>query len=269
MKTIEEKAKAYDEAMERAIVAYKDTDRHIKATIERIFPDLKESEDERMMWDFNDWLCEEIECRTNDLRDEKDRRTLNMLCYILTKVKNWLEKQKEQEFAPKTFEDAVKQMYDEVDVCQLKWKERAAKLFELARKELEQNPVEWSEEDDAYRIEAVKLLENPSLYESCSNLRQETIEWLKQLPKVSVNSEQVSVNSEWSEEDEKILADTIFKLAGFMGNEKNIAWLKSLRPSWKPSEEQLKELNFARLGRTPNVVHEHLDSLYNDLLKLK
>lgn len=95
MMTIEEKAKAYDEALERAIVAYKDTDRHIKATIERIFPDLKESEDERMMWEFNDWLCEEIECRTNDLRDEKDRRTLNMLCYVLTKVKDYLEKQKE------------------------------------------------------------------------------------------------------------------------------------------------------------------------------
>ena len=34
----EEKAKAYDEDLERASVAYKDDDRHLKATLERIFP---------------------------------------------------------------------------------------------------------------------------------------------------------------------------------------------------------------------------------------
>lgn len=63
--------------------------------IQTLVPELRESEDERMVREFNDCLCEEIECRTNDLRDEKDRRTLNMLCYVLTKVKDWLEKQKE------------------------------------------------------------------------------------------------------------------------------------------------------------------------------
>ena len=64
--------------------------------IEALAPELAESEDERMMREFNDWLCEGIECLTNDLRDEEDRRTLNMLCYILTKVKDRLKKQKEQ-----------------------------------------------------------------------------------------------------------------------------------------------------------------------------
>ena len=58
-------------------------------------PELRESEDERMLREFNDYLCEEIECRSDDLRDEKDRRTLNMLCYVLKKVDSWLEKQKE------------------------------------------------------------------------------------------------------------------------------------------------------------------------------
>ena len=57
-----------------------------------LIPELRLTEDERMMRDFNDWLCEEIECRTNDLRDEEDRRTLNML----TKVKDWLEKQEQK-----------------------------------------------------------------------------------------------------------------------------------------------------------------------------
>lgn len=43
--TQEQKAKAYDEALEKAVIAHKDEDKHLKATIERIFPELKESED--------------------------------------------------------------------------------------------------------------------------------------------------------------------------------------------------------------------------------
>lgn len=92
--------KKYNEAVKRAkaaidVAADKDL---VKGVATTIFPELGESEDERMMREFNDWLCEEIECRTDDLRDEKDRQTLNMLCYILTKVKEWLEKQKELPF---------------------------------------------------------------------------------------------------------------------------------------------------------------------------
>ena len=41
--SINEKAKAYDEALKKAIAAHKDEDRHLKATLERIFPELKES----------------------------------------------------------------------------------------------------------------------------------------------------------------------------------------------------------------------------------
>ena len=46
--TQEEKAKAYDEAIKEASIAYKDEDRHLKATLERIFPELAESEDEKI-----------------------------------------------------------------------------------------------------------------------------------------------------------------------------------------------------------------------------
>lgn len=46
--SIEQKAKRYDEAFKEASVAHKDEDRHLKATLERIFPELKESEDERI-----------------------------------------------------------------------------------------------------------------------------------------------------------------------------------------------------------------------------
>ena len=46
--TEKEKAKAYDEALKKASAAHKDEDRHLKAALERIFPELKESEDNRI-----------------------------------------------------------------------------------------------------------------------------------------------------------------------------------------------------------------------------
>lgn len=46
--TIEDKAKAYDEAVKEASIAYKDEDRHLKAVLERIFPELADSKDERI-----------------------------------------------------------------------------------------------------------------------------------------------------------------------------------------------------------------------------
>lgn len=46
--TIEEKAKRFDEALNEAITAYKDEDRHLKATLERIFPELKKKTDEEI-----------------------------------------------------------------------------------------------------------------------------------------------------------------------------------------------------------------------------
>ena len=47
--SIQEKATRYDDALKEAVIAHKDEDRHLKATLERIFQELKESEDERIM----------------------------------------------------------------------------------------------------------------------------------------------------------------------------------------------------------------------------
>ena len=46
--TDKEKAQAYDEALKKASAAHKDEDRHLKATLERIFPELKEDDGERI-----------------------------------------------------------------------------------------------------------------------------------------------------------------------------------------------------------------------------
>lgn len=168
--TIEEKAKAYDEALEAAQEELKQ-DLHESGVwaIKRIFPELRESEDERMMREFNDWLCEEIECRTNDLRDEKDRRTLNMLCYILTKVKDWLEKQKEPDYPKRNvlFDKCVENCDPEVmkaieDVIRVYGKTQGEwiagydmdtlvvhlrKAFAALEKQKE-SKIEWTKEDE-------------------------------------------------------------------------------------------------------------------------
>ena len=56
--TEKEKAKAYDEALKKANAAHKDEDRHLKATLERIFPELKEDDDERIKKELIQWVDE-------------------------------------------------------------------------------------------------------------------------------------------------------------------------------------------------------------------
>ena len=56
--TEKEKAKAYDEVLKKASAAHKDEDRHLKATLERIFPELKEDDDERIKKELIQWVDE-------------------------------------------------------------------------------------------------------------------------------------------------------------------------------------------------------------------
>ena len=86
--TDKEKAKAYDEALKKASDAHKDEDKHLKATLERIFPELKESDDEKMVnFIINELTClrtiyEEDSIRYKELTNAIDwlkikRKTLN------------------------------------------------------------------------------------------------------------------------------------------------------------------------------------------------
>lgn len=80
--TTEEKAKAYDEALKIATDAHKDTDKHLKATLERIFPELCESEDERirqkLVWLLQQDICpfpeEEVAQMVAYLEKQKNKK---------------------------------------------------------------------------------------------------------------------------------------------------------------------------------------------------
>ena len=77
--TQEEKAKAYDEALERAKQL-----QHNNAFVTTVFPELKESEDERMRKEIIEYLNSQI-----PIAEENE-----LLCF--KQWISWLEKQKEQ-----------------------------------------------------------------------------------------------------------------------------------------------------------------------------
>lgn len=59
----------YEQSLERARIAYKDEDKHLKATLKRIFPELKEeSEDEKTKKEIINYL----ECQSRDEPTRKD-----------------------------------------------------------------------------------------------------------------------------------------------------------------------------------------------------
>ena len=94
--TDKEKAKAYDEALKKASAAYKDEDKHLKATLERIFPELNESKDIK--------IRKEIISILRNAYWTSNRNRFNELVA-------WLEKQgkqKKQAHFPKfTFDDVL------------------------------------------------------------------------------------------------------------------------------------------------------------------
>ena len=110
--TEKEKAKAYDEALEKASAAYKDNDRHLKATLERIFPELKESDDEKIKKAIIEFFESEDDNATYSLVRKKD-------------IIAWLEKQGKEEY------EGLKSFKNE-DVCKfMQYIEKLAKVYEF------------------------------------------------------------------------------------------------------------------------------------------
>ena len=95
--------------------------------------------------------------------------------------------------------------------------------------------------------------------------KEQVLEWIKK---------QGEQNLAWSEEDEKMLNDTIqFIETGWTDNGKShlIPWLKSLkeRCTWKPSDEQMDSITCAvRKMKESACYDSELVSLYQDLKKL-
>jgi len=208
--------KKYNEALERAKQLHsEDCSAENKDTCEFIFPELRESEDERI----RKFIKDELMClRVGEKDSDRDKELLNAIA--------WLEKQKEQKPC------------DNCNEHEIGYRRGLKVGYQQALDE--QKPAEWSEEDEKMLLSIINAFRNGTV----STIGQE--QWLKSLPK-RFNLQPIQ---EWSEEDEKIRIGLIATLRGFGANTstnstsrnytfpREIEWLKSLRPQnhWKPSE---------------------------------
>ena len=298
--SIEEKAKRYDEVLERAkgVIEQNPLMEYLKKGIEYILPELKESEDERIrkalingfnkldksaVWyngitngEILAWLekqCEHANFRNKIQVGDKVTRNEDGMLVNLSQLNRVAKKQGEQKPAENSCKNSDNITTEEKDMTEYKkgfecGKQRVLKYpedFGLCKK------VAWSEEDEKIlnslisslaRIGASTRTDSTSINYTFSK----EIDWLKSI-KNRVQP-QLLPQQEWSKRDEKLLNDAI-SLADECDDIELRDWLKSLRPQnrWKPSEKQLNELHkvITNTGFNPYVIK----SLYDDLKKLR
>ena len=224
----------------------------------------------------------------SDTRDADDLQLLGFIYDLLNEIEwkdNWAMSKDEclrrlnnyRPQKPVEWSDTDNTGWDEAFACVTR-AEKAAKSEEelqnavTAEKWLKEikfkycvHPVkqEWSNEDKAFLTVAIAICNRYS--------HKDIADWLKSLPERFNLQPKV----EWSEEDEEML-DSIIRVVCGVGvqpnglREKQIRFLKSLRPSWKPSEHQMTILKAVKdyVGSGSGYWGEALGSLIDDLEKL-
>ena len=217
--------------------------REDKEALETLIPELKESEDERIRKSLVDWLKSLLE----DYYEDGDVAALEMANHVECWIA-YLEKQKE---SPK--KELGKYSEEEELAYRLNW---VMQDYYKAGKD---------DEEKEHRFKCYKLfwdaLEDENFFEQ-----------KEQKP------------AEWSEEDVDMLNSCISSIEeakenryayketdGDTSYDHEIDWLKSLRPSWKPSEGHLSAL--LAVFNDPNNIGSQtcqlaLTDLYEQLKKL-
>ncbi len=237
--------KAYKQALERARKLYNEAMANDYVSdmedYEQIFPELKESKDEKV--------------RKAILKLVKQSVLLNSM--VQKSMISWLERQGERkptewsEHQHKLLNYAIS-MTDDTEV----------KCFLESLRNTGSN-TGWSEEDEMMLECVLGKISDLGTGEMCKD-------WLKSIKdRVQPQSKQ-----DWSEEDSammNLLIEELNSIAKHNGclkqYEPEINWLKSLKPNhWKPSKEQMEALEDAISCRA--LPWEQLGTLYNDLKKL-
>ena len=255
-----------------------------KEVIETLIPELKESEDEGVRKSLIDFLKSPFV--NENITDEKVAPWIS-----------WLEKQGEQPNKVsiwKHWKDGIagngegktiflvkngnNYSFSSCLGCECDYIELSELDKLMVEKQGEQKPA-WSEEDEKMWITISDLLwEGFKL--SDGKVSWDKIRcWL--LPKITYFKDRVQTHSkqEWSEEDERIKYNLIkycglcrsMSCCGRVRVDEAIAWLKSLkeRYTWKPSDEQMKQLGWIAEQNKDNMIGKELMSLYQELKKLK
>ena len=270
--------KKYKEALERAkgVIEQNPLMEYLKKGIEYIFPELKESEGERIRKIIYGWIyTQPSEFFEGGFSKEE----------MLT----WLEKQGEQKLTlpkwkykkdntPLLRDSIILNKYGCVakspsgalvsDVWVMDYDELAKLPKEDFEEQNEQKPA-WSEEDDAH-IMAIDLAVNRCLgkWHCCGETCpiSEHNPWLKSLkdrvqpqPKQECSEEEIEICAREAEDNNCII------LA------KHIRQLKSLRhqSTWKPSDEQMRTLEHYMHTLVCTKYKEILFGLYSDLKELR
>lgn len=229
IKSIEEKAKAYDETIEKLRDFYRDYDTvsrliDVKEELANLIPELKESEDGR--------IINNIKKVIGWYRCMFTEKSLMPEEY--QEINAWLEKQGEQK--PIEWSEKTKGL-DELETYILSLvPDRPLDAVKVDSKNIrflinkEQRSAEWSEQDETKLNDVIRLIENSGHVES---IRKHYVDWLK-----SLRPQKQQQEDEWSDEDKEFLELTLSNLAelkdrygeGYGKVGKCIDWLKSLQP---------------------------------------
>ena len=261
--TTEEKARAYDEALKRAKEWMDEWEQIIypREIVENVFPELAESDDEKIRKSIESVI--HVYGKTQG--EWIGGYDMDTLVVHLREAFSSLEKQKEQK--PINESNMHEPTLDEAR----KWNEAYEKGYSLGYENgrKEQKPVEWSEKHiaDIFEKAGLAKIAREQGNDALTNAVQSA---MIELSKVK--------NAEWNEEDAAILSWCISDIerAKYCKSQTKpelcdieINWLKSLCPSWKPNNEQMKALHAASsVSSLGECVQNHLWSLYNDLQKL-
>ncbi len=131
-------------------------------------------------------------------------------------------------------------------------KQGEQKSFDYENANIPQKDSTWGEEDKHWMQKVIDFMNHPDLIKATPTLAKDTINWLKSLKdRVQPQSKQ-----EWSEEDESnfqgiidVIKENKHHATDYehMTYYKLLSWFKSLknRYVWKPSDEQMKALDWA------------------------
>ena len=271
--SIEEKAKAYDEARKKIAIRFGSN------VADEIFSQFEMSEDERIRKEL-----------LNAFQESEDSLYMVLTPHRRESFIAWLEKQGEQKPADSKiidldelvieleetigtsshsretikdfFQRAVQKYMNCLRIANGEIGRLVDENYLLKEKQGEQKTA-WSEEDE----DILNTIINHFKVDIECTDEDDMVRWLKSLKdRVLPQPKQ-----EWSEEDKNMLQSILDEYKSMPTEKRN--WLKSLRPQnrWKPSDEQMKALADA-LSLANNCGEEmafDLRTLYEQLKKLR
>ena len=274
--TPEEKAKAYDEALAWMRELYPRLHGATKEDAEHYFPELRESEDERIRKAIIHYILYETKGNISEATEH---------VWV-----TWLEKQKEQK--PVEYLDAVKvyaimkKLHDlsfsqSIPINSEEYKqigEITKDVRNLLDYPIEQKPAEWSEEDTEMYINVASSLRGYACgLENEEHKRhiQKGLDWLENRFKSLRPQPRQEVTDEEIEEmvikRSRSSGTTKSEIAFYRNGIKDAIKRFGVRPSWKPSKKQMKELKDASAVMkcdSDDAAFPLLKTLYEQLQKL-